>query len=142
MDRVLPGWGDAAGASRKRWSESLRAAYTRLDKADKLLELETHGTDSTRLHQSYAVSAYHEDLSAIANLQEALRGDDEPEHRGIGLGSYFERASSIEVVPPSKVQNPTSTTLVLDSKVQSESGTTPVLPPKSSPRPVPPGYPA
>lgn len=69
---VMPGWEESALASRKRWIESLRPAYTRLKEADKRLELETHGTDATRLDKGDIVDAYNEELTAIANLQEAL----------------------------------------------------------------------
>ena len=69
---VMPDWEDSALASRKRWSESLRAAFTRLEKADKRLEEETHGTDATRLDKGDTVDAYNQELTASANLQEAL----------------------------------------------------------------------
>jgi len=69
---AMPGWEESAQASRRRWSESLRAAHTRLQEAHKRLEEETHRTDSTRLHKGDTVDAYHQELTAIANLQEAL----------------------------------------------------------------------
>lgn len=69
---AMPGWEKSAQASRRRWSESLRAGYTRLQEAHTRLEEETHRTDSTRVGKSDTVDAYHRELTAIANLQEAL----------------------------------------------------------------------
>ena len=69
---AMPGWEKSAQASRRRWSESLRAGYTPLEEANTRLEEETHRTDSTRVNKSDTVDAYHQELTAIANLQEAL----------------------------------------------------------------------
>jgi hypothetical protein len=69
---AMPGWEDPIQASRRRWSEALRAAFTRLEEAKTRVEEETHRTDATRLLKSDSVDAYHQELTAIANLQEAL----------------------------------------------------------------------
>lgn len=80
---AMPGWEASAQASRRRWSESLRAAFTRLEEANTRLDEETQRTESTRLHKSDTVDAYHQELTAIANLQEALLVvGEEPEIAG------------------------------------------------------------